>query len=101
MDTTNRKEIRGVHIMGRTTTKPFSKNDEKQLKGFLDLMAICINRISQTEEESSGVDQNVMSLKDLINEFPKEKRLPEMKTLMDQVIKLQKIKSDYLQILDD
>jgi len=101
MDTTNRKEIRGVHIMGRTTTKPFSKNDEKQLKGFLDLMAICINRISQTEEESSGVDQNVMSLKDLINEFPKEKRLPEMKTLMDQVIKLQKIKSDYLQIMDD
>jgi len=100
MDTKDTQNICGVHILARTRRKPFTKADEIEIKGFLDLMAICINRICMTEDGSSGVDENVMSLKDLLDNFPKEERLPELAPLAEQVQKLQQIKSDYHNLLD-
>jgi len=100
MDTKNRNEIRGVHVLGRTKKKPFSRSDEAELQGFLDMMAICINRVTATEGDSRGVGKNVSHMKQLIDEYPEANRLPEMKHMMETVVKMSQVNDKTMRLLD-
>lgn len=89
MDTTTHKDVLGVHILGRISKKPFTKTDQAGLGDYMELMAICVNRIKMMDMKTEQMDKNLDSLNLLIDSIPEERILPKMKILMDEVDKLQ------------
>ncbi len=97
-------EIVGVHIIARTNPRPFTEDEENDIRVYLELMSVCLNRLSGGAAESKDKeDKDVGNIKDLVKQLStleEGSTLPDLSPMRDELDKIQKTKMAYNKILD-